>query len=106
MPVYYPPLFAAATGEESTLVLAGQTFARRDDFSPLQLGAMQTYLGLNTGSTPDDQSAILAGHAYRPAPDLTALQHAALRSFLGITAGSSPTADDASLILATQVFGA
>jgi len=107
MPIYYPPLSPTANGNEIGLVIGGDVFGRRVDLGLLRHPAVQSVYGLNTGSsTPDSADNLNAVKAYRPqVMDLNGLQLASLRSFLGFTA-TSTTADDASLILATQVFGA
>lgn len=69
MPTYYPPIVAAATGSESALVLAGQSFGPRHDLTALQLSGVRAFLGLGsgTGSTdPNDSSLIIATQVYGP----------------------------------------
>lgn len=62
----YPPL--TTSGTESGVVLAGRMFGAREEPSALRLGAVQTYLSLNTGggggTAVDDASNILANHVF------------------------------------------
>ena len=53
----------------------------------------------------ENADALNAVKAFGESMDFNALRLAAMQSFLGITSGTT-TADDASLILAGQVFGA
>lgn len=55
---------------------------------------------------PNDAELVVQGvRTFLPQPDLSQLAHSSVRTFLGITTGSS-TPDDASAIIASQVFGA
>ena len=66
MPTYYPPLSPTATGSESALVLASQSFAPRHDLTQLQLSGVRTFMGLtSSGSTdPNDSSLVIASQVY------------------------------------------
>lgn len=56
---------------------------------------------------PNDAELVVQGvRTFLHTPDLGLLAHSAYRTVLGITGGSSTAVDDASAILAAQVFGA
>lgn len=65
MPIYFPPLLPPVTGTEASLLIAGQSFARRADMAPLRLPAVQSFLDLGGSSvTVDDADLLIASQVF------------------------------------------
>lgn len=68
MPIIFPPL--TATGDEANLIVAGQSFSKRGELTPLALPSVRDFLGITAGggggTAVDDATNVLAIQVFGP----------------------------------------